>query len=388
MNSSAEPRRRLAPLLVVVLAVFTDMLLYTVVIPVLPIYATTLGVSATFTSVLFASYSLALLLVTPIVSQISDRVGRRLPMLLGLVGLALSTAVFAFATDFFQLVLARALQGVAAGITWSAGLALLADAYEAVDRGWAMGVSMSAVSAGSLLGPPLGGFLYERAGYEAPFLAMLVLVAIDGVARVCLIDTSPRPPAASIPMSRLLQDPTARSIAIIIALASGGLGLLEPTLPLFLSQRLGASASIVGLIFAGSTLAYALTAPLSGWLVIRWGSMRCMLTGTLALAGALMLIGYAESLPSQAIIAIMIGVSSGLAMTPSLTGLAAVADRTFGGAYGIAFGLFTTAYAVGLIGGPLLGGALTDALGFTTAMLAAGGLTAGLCLLAVLTRPR
>ena len=78
---------------------------------------------------LFGSYALALLITTPIFGMISDKLGRRGPMLWGILGLAAATLLFAFANTFWFLLLVRILQGCAAAITWTAGLALLADFY-------------------------------------------------------------------------------------------------------------------------------------------------------------------------------------------------------------------------------------------------------------------
>ncbi|TMF41799.1 MAG: MFS transporter, partial [Chloroflexi bacterium] len=84
--SRGSPR---AILLVVTLAIFTDMLVYGLVVPILPRYATTLGASQAAIGLLFGSYAVALLVATPFWGILSDRVGRRGPMLWGLIGLAI-----------------------------------------------------------------------------------------------------------------------------------------------------------------------------------------------------------------------------------------------------------------------------------------------------------
>lgn len=380
--------RRAATLLVVTLAVFTDMVLYTMVIPILPVYAESLGASATAVSILFAVYSVALLMLTPLVGGLSDRVGRRGPMLIGLLGLAASTLLFAASVNYPSLLIARTLQGVAAAITWSAGLALLADTFDASSRGWAMGIAMAGVSAGSLLGPPLGGLLYELGGYHLPFLIATCLVVLDGVARFLLID-APQPRAAPrTSMLDLVQHPEASAIALVIVVSAGGLGLLEPTLPLFLDHMIGASASTVGLLFAGSTLAYAVTAPLSGHLVARWGTRVPLIAGLALLGGALAAIGQFPAVLPQAGLLLALGIANGLIITPALTGLADIIDDAGDTAYGVAYGLFNTAYAAGLVVGPLLGGVMSDALGFPLATLYAGVLPLGIAAWLALTHHR
>ena len=146
-------------LFVVTLAVFTDMFIHGMIVPILPIYAASLGISQTALGFLFGSYALALLITTPIFGMISDKIGRRGPMLWGILGLAATTLLFAFANTFWFLLLARILQGCAAAITWTAGLALLADFYPSEERGQAMGIALSGQAIGILVGPSLGGWL-------------------------------------------------------------------------------------------------------------------------------------------------------------------------------------------------------------------------------------
>jgi MFS family permease len=123
-----------------------------------------------------------------------DRQGSRPPLLIGLIGLAASTLFFAYAPSFPLLVIARVLQGVSAAVTWTAGLALLAAVFVKENRGAAMGTAFSFVSAGLLVGPPVGGFLFEQFGRAVPFLLTAGLVVIDLLLRIFLIQDIPHTP--------------------------------------------------------------------------------------------------------------------------------------------------------------------------------------------------
>jgi MFS family permease len=218
----------------------------------------------------------------------------------------------------------------------------------------------------------VGGFLYELGGYQLPFLAATGLVAVDGLARVFLIDAPVVRQTPRVTIRQLLHDPHARLITLAIALSAGGLGALEPTLPLFLARELQAEAGVVGLLFAVSTLTYAIASPMSGTLTERWGAPRLMMIGLAGLGAALMTIGFLPSLPAQAVLLGILGVANALTITPSLSGLAAVVDRRGDEAFGVAFALFNVAYAIGLVFGPPAGGVLTDVVGFPGAMLLCG----------------
>lgn len=167
--SKGAQNKQKAALMVVGLAVFIDMLIYGLVVPILPRYADSLGATQTEIGFLFSSYAIALFIATPVFGLLTDRIGRKTPLLWGLIGLIASTLMFAIAHTFWLLVVARALQGIAAAMTWTAGLALLADLYPSEERGKAMGLALSGQAAGTLLGPTIGGWLYQWGSYQLPF---------------------------------------------------------------------------------------------------------------------------------------------------------------------------------------------------------------------------
>ena len=121
------------------MALATDMFVYGLAVPVLPVYALSLGASPATVGALFAVYAGALMLVTPLVGIWVDRSGPRGPLLVGMIGLAAATLLFAFAPGLAGLFLARALQGLSAGVSWTAGLALIATTHSLEQRGKAMG---------------------------------------------------------------------------------------------------------------------------------------------------------------------------------------------------------------------------------------------------------
>ncbi len=102
-------RPRTRALIVVALALFTDTLLYYLLVPLLPAYARRYGLDQMGLGLLFGSYAAALLAGTVPLGRLADRVGRRGPMLWGLLGLFATTLLFAFARSYPLLILARVL---------------------------------------------------------------------------------------------------------------------------------------------------------------------------------------------------------------------------------------------------------------------------------------
>ena len=127
----------------VTLAVFTDILAYSIAVPVLPHLSRQFGASPTLIGLLFASFGVTLLAVSVPMGTFSDRIGRRLPLIGGLLALSASSVLFAFAPGMTWLFAARLAQGAADAVTWVVGFALIADLYAAEERGRVMGFVMS-----------------------------------------------------------------------------------------------------------------------------------------------------------------------------------------------------------------------------------------------------
>src|SRR4051812_18858976 len=108
----------------VTLATFADIVAYSVCVPVLPDFARKLGASPALIGLMFASFGVTLLAVSVPMGAISDRTGRKLPLVTGMLTLAGSTMMFARADSLTSLFVARMIQGAADGVTWVVGFAL------------------------------------------------------------------------------------------------------------------------------------------------------------------------------------------------------------------------------------------------------------------------
>lgn len=359
-------------LLVVGLAFFTDTLVYALLPPLLPHYARTLGISQSGLGLLFASYAAALLASTLPLGRLTDRIGRRGPFLAGLVGLGASTLLFAFAEGFELLLLARALQGIAAAVTWVCGLALLSDHFAAHQRGKAMSTAFACANLGLLAGPYLSGVLVEHGGPRAPFLAAAALAAFDALMRALLLPAERPREAAPIGYLGLLRDRTVAVYAGAMAVAAGMGAMLESVLPLHADRQLGMGPAAIGLGFTLLALASTFTSPIVGHLCDRHGP-RGLVSGGL-LAGAL-LVPFTALLGSRGQLFLLLaalGSAQSLVMSATGPALSRAVERRGGGSYGSVFSLLNMAFALGMLGGPLLGSLLADAAGTGVAMLALG----------------
>ncbi|KAI9260631.1 major facilitator superfamily domain-containing protein [Phascolomyces articulosus] len=166
---------------VVALTLFTDMLTYGAILPVLPtLIIKKLKGDSAMVGFLFGCYAFGLLIATPVFAILSDKYqNRRVPMMAGCLGLVASTLSFAAAETYSLLVVARVAQGVAGGASWTIGLGLLADVFPTKRLGVVMGTVLTAHTVGFAIGPAAGGFLFEYGGYSAPFLCCTAFAILN-----------------------------------------------------------------------------------------------------------------------------------------------------------------------------------------------------------------
>lgn len=176
------------------IAVFTDIFLYGIIVPVIPFSLESRAHVApssvqSWVSILLAVYGAALLVCSPLAGWFADRTSsRRLPLLGGLVTLAGATVILCLARTVALLVVGRLLQGFSAAIVWTVGQALLVDTVGQREIGQTLGWVGLSMSLGILVGPILGGVVYERCGYYAVFYMAFALIALDIFLRLTLIE--------------------------------------------------------------------------------------------------------------------------------------------------------------------------------------------------------
>jgi multidrug resistance protein len=349
----------------VTFAVFTDMVAYSVAVPVLPDLSRRLGASPTMIGLLFSSFGLTLLLVSVPMGRVSDRIGRRLPLIFGMLGLTASTLLFAYADSLPWLFAARLVQGGADAVTWVVGLALVADLYGPNERGRAMGLVMAGSNAGFMIGPSIGGWLYERGGMELPFVATAALAGAAALGFCWLGSPSTQAAREVVPLASVLHSPQVRACVLAVILAASTLAMLEPVVALWLASDMGLGPGRVGLLFGTAAVASTGLHPIYGRLADRWGGKRLMLAGLTVTALWLPLLARAWSFESALILYVVLAASMSLIVTPSLSYMADAISMVGVASFGVAYGLYNVSWGLGLLVGPAAGGFLFESLGFT-----------------------
>jgi multidrug resistance protein len=345
-----------AVLVLVALVIFMDMAIYGLLIPVFPEYAPRLGVDESVIGVVFGIYAAMLLIFSIPMALLSDRVGRRPLIVAGMLLLALATALFGFSTTVEHLIVARTVQGISAAATWSAGLALLAETCDPARLGEKMGIALSAVGFGTVIGPVLGGLLFEYLGYTATFLIPAALVAAVGLAVFAVpVRTCRQKRSGMLPPGSLL--PLAACAVAVVAVA-GTYGIVDPYLPVHLHTAFLASPATIGLVFAVLAVAAILAQPVAGRIYDRYGGSRHLIGGGLILSAvAIVAAIQAPTLLLATAAVFVLGVALSCALVPVMPLLARIYRS--GGSQGAAYGIYNTFYSLGLAVGPFAGAALS-----------------------------
>lgn len=155
------------------------MLGYGIVFPLLYAYSKKYGLSDFQNGLLFALFSICQFISTPIIGRMSDKYGRRPMLLVSIIGTALSFFVMAFAPSVAFLFLARALDGLTAGNV-PVIFAVVSDTTKPQERAKAFGYIGSAFSFGFIFGPAIAA-LTLHLGENIPFIIAGVITIVAAV---------------------------------------------------------------------------------------------------------------------------------------------------------------------------------------------------------------
>ncbi|MCB0140811.1 MAG: MFS transporter [Caldilineaceae bacterium] len=358
------------------LTMFIVMVGFGVIMPILPFYAENMGATASDLGLLFAAYSIVQFFFSPIWGQMSDRVGRKPMILLGLVGFALSFVLFGLANSLFMLFVARILGGILSAATLPTVMAYIADTTDAKARGGGMGVLGAAMGMGITFGPVIGGYLSEINPSLPFFFSAALALAVAVFAAFMLPESRSKADQLAArqnaqsrrgPLGNLADVWTALLgpigfILLLAFLASFASANLEGTFALFSEQHLGFDESQMGLLFGIMGIIMALTqAFLVGPFINTWGEERMIKIGLVSSAIGFICLLFTYDMLSVAIVMGIMGVGNA-ALRPAVSSLAS--KRSPADQQGAVMGVVNSYNSLGRIFGPILGGFIFDLLGY------------------------
>ena len=143
-----------------------------IIIPLLPVYAESLGALGLWIGVIFSGFSISRSIFMPIVGRWSDKRGRKIFIAIGLLIYAIISLGYILSDSMAELVMVRSIQGLSAVMIISIAFAYIGEISPKDREGGYMGIFSISLFAGFGLGPMLGGVLKDWFGLTADFYTM------------------------------------------------------------------------------------------------------------------------------------------------------------------------------------------------------------------------
>jgi DHA1 family multidrug resistance protein-like MFS transporter len=347
------------------------MLGFGLVIPIIPYYVESMGAGGTELGLLVASYAVMRLIFGPFWGNLSDRIGRKPVMMVGMLGYAITMFWFGLATELWMLFLARSLSGILSSATSPTTMAYISDSTSEEDRGRGMGILGAAVGLGTVLGPGIGGWLagdtLTRTSLSLPFyiagsgalLALLLIWLLLPESLPSLDRQTTKPGSSGIDIRQIwkaLYSPIGVMLfmALLVAFAvTTFFGIFG----LYALDKFGYGPSMVGIVLMVVGLVSAMAQGLlTGPLTKKWGEPAVIQVSLLAAAIGFAGLALAASTPAVLIATAIFALGTAL-LSPAVTSLTSKYTHL---PQGVTMGLSNSFMSLGRIIGPLWAGFIYD----------------------------
>lgn len=354
---------------------------FSFVSPFMPLFIQDLGTftnqqAAFWAGTAISASSIAAFFSAPIWGIVADRWGRKPMVLRAMFGSAVVLGITGLAPNIYYVIALRFALGLLSG-TAAAASALVAASSPRNKMPFAMGLLMVAVFGGTSCGPLVGGFMADIAGYKAAFFITGGLFFSGGLVVLFFVKEKFERPAKGqrASLSSLLRLAKSREMfPLLLALCAlqAGPTMITPIISLFIRELdpecMAATASGLAFSFMGvvATISAIITGRLGGHITLKKILViSCLGTGLLYLPPM-----WARTVTQLIIFIALTGLFEGGLMTSSnaLVGLSVPRSQQ-----GIAYGVATSAQALGSGLGPLIGGSLAPLIGLRPVFGVAGG---------------
>ena len=358
------------------------------IVPMLPIYAETMGASGTVIGLIFGVNPLARSFLQVFFGRLADRTGMKKLLLIGLFGYALVALGFLVSANPWHLVAWRFAQGAFGSMVQPIAMAYAGLITPTGHEGKVMSVFNLSFFAGFAVGPMAGGVLTDQWGPSAPFLGMF---AFSLVALLLVLFAVPESQKASpgaskkvlVPFGVLLKDVTIQTVVLTRTFISMARGLFSVLLPLWASTHLGLPATTVGILVSSRAIGESMLQPPFGVVADRVNRFHMALVGLALSPLVLFTMARTANFPQLLATIMLLALSAGIAV-PAATALSVERGRVLG--MGSVMGINSTANSLGMFLGSVGSGLIMDLLSIERAFQAMGWLLcAGAIALAYLT---
>ena len=360
-------------------AVFVSMLGFGLVMPLLPMYASDFGATGIQLGLLTGSFAITRTITSFLGGWLADKVGRKTPVIVGLLAYSVVMTLYGFSQDVNQLILLRGLQGMASGIVWPVISVMVADTALPEDRSKAMSLYEMMSTLGRVVGPGLGGVLSDVFTQAVPFffcgiLAFLTMILVafmvhetfrnKGIIEKHQTDSDHtlKPNMDTSANRNFLREmtPYPRTfVGLCVAglIVSFSSSLIQPVLSVFAEKGLGISRTGVGMLFSVMATIMLVTALPIGTIADRKGRKPVFILGKIVDAVSVILIILSGGYWALLFVMMLRGFGRA-ASNPSITAM--FSSLVPASRRGKGMGVFNVFRNIGLVVGSTIGGFLWD----------------------------
>ncbi|WP_237236421.1 multidrug effflux MFS transporter [Rothia nasimurium] len=303
MSSAATPNRGLPPIAIITLASLTAVgpLAIDMYLAALPAIAVDLGTTTAYAQLTLTAFMVGMGTGQFIVGPLSDKTGRRLPLLIGVTLCALSALVCVFAPTIELFIAARFVMGFTGSIGMVLARAIVADSTSGLQTARLMGIMMMINGIAPVAAPLIGGFVLAHGTWRDIFKVISVIIAISLVLVLFFIKESlPADKrrtgsllsayAGIIEVARIRRY---RGFMLTMVLAFGALFSYISGSPYLLQNVMGLSETHFTYVFGLNSLAIVLASTVMTSLVGKIALRKLLVVGTSSLLTvSLLLLGY------------------------------------------------------------------------------------------------
>lgn len=334
-----------------------------IVVPLLPVYAHTIGANGLYIGMIFGAFSLSRAFFLPYFGRLSDRKGRKPLIIVGLFAYSMISLAFMLSKDVNSLIFIRFFQGVASAMLMPVIQAYIGDITPKGKEGFSMGLFNMSMFFGLSLGPVLGGIINDRLNLNSAFICMGFLAFSGFLLSLFLL-----PPTKSEQSVYLGKTPTEWKILLRDRIIAGlflfrftytlCIGVMWGFLPVVADSEFFLTSSSIGmLVMLGVFISGLIHLPM-GYLADRVNKYMMIAAGGLIVVFAMCYFAWTNTSRGLFYASILFGIGGGISM-PALMALAVLKGNT-SHAMGSVMALLTLAHSLGMFTGSLTAGMMMD----------------------------
>lgn len=364
--------RHRGSLLILMVNIFILFVGVGLVIPIMPSYMEFLKIDGKTIGLMVAAFSLSQFIFSPFAGKLSDKIGRKPIIVVGMLIFALSEWMFGISNTVFFLFVARILGGIGAALSMPAIFAYVADITTDEERGKAMGIVTAALTTGFIIGPGIGGYLAQF-GLRVPFYGAAIAGLLAAIITIIFlpkkvelphqqinIETEIKTRKEFLPLWKQLllsvKEPYFFSL-IIVFIAAFGLANYETVFSLYVDHKFGFTPEDIALIIVlGSIAGAVIQATIFGKLLEWFGEFKIIVISLLVTGVFVILFTFTQTYWIIFAVTFIVFLGSDL-LRPALGTLLSKMTKD---EQGYVQGLNSSYTSLGNIIGPILAGSLFD----------------------------